>query len=39
MVLEQPFSVAADEMTVSLKLRRNVILEKYRERVEELYRE
>jgi long-chain acyl-CoA synthetase len=38
-VLEQPFSVAADEMTVSLKLRRGVILEKYREKVEELYRE
>jgi long-chain acyl-CoA synthetase len=38
-ILPQPFSVAADELTVSLKLRRNVILTKYRERLESLYRE
>ncbi len=38
-ILPQPFSVAADELTVSLKLRRNVILAKYREQLESLYRE
>src|SRR5262249_34405083 len=31
-------SVAAEEMTVSLKLRRNVIMQKYAERLEALYR-
>ena len=39
LILPQPFSVAADELTVSLKLRRNVVLERYRRQVEELYRE
>jgi long-chain acyl-CoA synthetase len=38
-VLPRPFSVAADEMTVSLKLRRGVVLNKYGERLEQLYRE
>jgi long-chain acyl-CoA synthetase len=38
-VLPRPFSVEADEMTVSLKLRRNVVLNKYGRRLEELYRE
>jgi long-chain acyl-CoA synthetase len=38
-VLARPFSVAADEMTVSLKLRRGVILKKYAGDLEELYRE
>jgi long-chain acyl-CoA synthetase len=38
-VLPQPFSVAADELTVSLKLRRNVVLTKYREQLEAMYRE
>src|SRR5205814_1079178 len=38
LVLPRPFSVAADELTVSLKLRRNVILERYSGQVEELYR-
>jgi long-chain acyl-CoA synthetase len=33
-----PFSVAADELTVSLKLRRNVVLGKYARQIEELYR-
>ena len=28
LILPQPFSVAADELTVSLKLRRNVVLER-----------
>ncbi|MBL8799151.1 MAG: long-chain fatty acid--CoA ligase [Planctomycetia bacterium] len=38
-VLPQPFSVAADELTVSLKLRRNVVLTKYREQLEAMYRD
>ena len=38
-VVPQPFSVAADEMTVSLKLRRNVVLAKYAQQLEKLYRE
>jgi long-chain acyl-CoA synthetase len=38
-VLPRPFSVAADEMTVSLKLRRGVILNKYARELKELYRE
>jgi long-chain acyl-CoA synthetase len=38
-VLPRPFSVAADEMTVSLKLRRNVVLTKYAAQLEALYRE
>jgi long-chain acyl-CoA synthetase len=38
-VVARPFSVAADEMTVSLKLRRRVILEHHQHEVEMLYRE
>jgi long-chain acyl-CoA synthetase len=38
-VLPRPFSVESDEMTVSLKLRRGVILSRYGAQVEELYRE
>jgi long-chain acyl-CoA synthetase len=38
-VLPKPFSVEADELTVSLKLRRNVVLEKYRQELEALYRD
>ena len=38
-VLARPFSVAADELTVSLKLRRNVIFQHYKEELEALYRE
>lgn len=38
-VLPQPFTVAADELTVSLKLRRNVVLKKYAERLNVLYAE
>jgi long-chain acyl-CoA synthetase len=38
-VLPRPFSVAADELTVSLKLRRNVVLTKYAALLEALYRE
>ena len=38
LILPRPFSVAADELTVSLKLRRNVVLERYGRQVEELYR-
>jgi long-chain acyl-CoA synthetase len=37
-VLPYPFTIAAEELTVSLKLRRNVILTHYGDRVEELYR-
>ncbi|HZV06419.1 MAG TPA: AMP-dependent synthetase/ligase [Gemmataceae bacterium] len=37
-IVPQPFSVAADELTVSLKLRRNVVLAKYARQLEELYR-
>ena len=37
LILPRPFSVAADELTVSLKLRRNVVLERYRAQVEALY--
>jgi len=37
-VLARPFSVAADEMTVSLKLRRNVVVRKYASQLDALYR-
>jgi long-chain acyl-CoA synthetase len=37
-IVPRPFSVAADELTVSLKLRRNVVLAKYARQLEELYR-
>ncbi|MFQ3592861.1 MAG: AMP-dependent synthetase/ligase [Gemmataceae bacterium] len=37
-LLPRPFSVETDEMTVSLKLRRPVILQRYAERIERLYR-
>ena len=37
MVRPRPFSVAADEMTVSLKLRRQVIFEHHRQDLEALY--
>ena len=36
-ILPRPFSVAANELTVSLKLRRNNIVENYREALEMLY--
>ena len=38
-ILPQPFTVAAEEMTVSLKLRRNVVLNKYARQLEALYQE
>jgi long-chain acyl-CoA synthetase len=38
-VRPRPFSVADDELTVSLKLRRNVIFEHHRAELEALYRE
>ena len=38
-VLPRPFSVAAEELTVSLKLRRNIIFGKYRAELEALYKE
>jgi long-chain acyl-CoA synthetase len=38
-VLPNPFTVAADELTVSLKLRRNIILARHAKELEALYRE
>jgi long-chain acyl-CoA synthetase len=38
-ILAEPFSVANDELTVSLKLRRGVIVENHRHELERLYRE
>jgi long-chain acyl-CoA synthetase len=38
-VLPNPFTVAADELTVSFKLRRNVVIAKYRAELDALYRE
>jgi long-chain acyl-CoA synthetase len=38
-VLPQPFSVAAEELTVSLKLRRNVVLHRHASALDALYRE
>jgi long-chain acyl-CoA synthetase len=38
LVVPRPFSVAAEELTVSLKLRRTVVLAKYARQLEELYR-
>jgi long-chain acyl-CoA synthetase len=39
LVLPRPFTVAADELTVSLKLRRNVVFAKYKNELDALYRE
>src|SRR5262249_45106071 len=39
LVLPRPFTVAADELTVSLKLRRNVVFNKYKTELEALYKE
>ncbi len=38
-LLAQPFSAANEELTVSLKLRRRVIVEHHRDEIEALYRE
>jgi long-chain acyl-CoA synthetase len=38
-IVPRPFSVAAEELTVSLKLRRNVVLARYAGQLEALYRE
>ncbi|HYV34298.1 MAG TPA: AMP-dependent synthetase/ligase [Gemmataceae bacterium] len=38
LILARPFSVAAEELTVSLKLRRGVIFGRYGAQIEELYR-
>jgi long-chain acyl-CoA synthetase len=38
-ILARPFTVENDELTVSLKLRRNVVLSKYAADLEKLYRE
>ncbi|MCI0460888.1 MAG: hypothetical protein L0Z62_28400, partial [Gemmataceae bacterium] len=38
-VLPRPFTVAAEELTVSLKLRRSVVFQKYRAELEALYQE
>jgi long-chain acyl-CoA synthetase len=39
LILPRPFTVAAEELTVSLKLRRNVVLAKYADRLAALYQE
>ncbi len=39
LVVPQPFSIADEELTVSLKLRRNVVLAKYARQFDELYAE
>jgi long-chain acyl-CoA synthetase len=39
LVLPRPFTVAAEELTVSLKLRRNVVFTKYKAELDALYRE
>ena len=39
LILPRPFSVAADELTVSLKLRRGVVLERYAMEINALYDE
>ena len=38
-ILAEPFSIAAEELTVSMKLRRSVIVIRYARQIEELYRE
>jgi long-chain acyl-CoA synthetase len=38
-ILPRPLTVAAEELTVSLKLRRNVVLQKYHSVLDELYKE
>jgi long-chain acyl-CoA synthetase len=38
-ILPRPFTVAADELTVSLKMRRGVIFAKYQRELDALYRE
>jgi long-chain acyl-CoA synthetase len=38
-IVPRPFSVAADELTVSLKLRRNVVLTRYTAQLDALYRD
>jgi long-chain acyl-CoA synthetase len=38
-ILPRPFSVAAEELTVSLKLRRNVVVARYASQLDALYRE
>ena len=38
-ILPHGFTVAADELTVSLKLRRNVVLKKYASQLDALYKE
>ena len=39
MILPHAFTMAADELTVSLKLRRNVVLKKYASQLDALYKE
>ena len=38
-LLDKEFSQEADEMTPTLKLKRNVIIERYGDRIEEMYPE
>ena len=37
-ILPEPFTVAAEELTVSMKLRRNVVVARYARQIEDLYR-
>jgi len=39
LLLPRPFSLAAEELTVSLKLRRDVVFAKYKAELDALYRE
>jgi long-chain acyl-CoA synthetase len=39
LIVPRPFSVANDELTVSLKLRRNIVLAKYADRLNAMYRD
>ena len=38
-VVPRPFSIENDELTVSLKVRRNFVMKRYAEQLEELYRD
>jgi long-chain acyl-CoA synthetase len=37
LIVPRPFSVAAEELTVSMKVRRNVIFERYARQIEAMY--
>jgi long-subunit acyl-CoA synthetase (AMP-forming) len=37
--LPRPFTIEADELTVSLKLRRSFVLQRHADRLEKMYRD